>query len=157
MKHRVVGRNLGRTAAHRWSLLRTMVSQLVRHERIETTVAKAKELRKLADRVITWGKEGDLHARRKAAAVVRGDDVLHKLFNEMAERYKDRDGGYTRILRTRQRLNDAAHMAYIEYVDRDGELRPARPPPGRMSSFLPAAAQHLEQLAGKQGEPAKPV
>ncbi len=120
-----------------------MVSQLVRHERIETTVAKAKELRKLADRVVTWGKEvrlwhtliwllsrcccvstillmlaashqGDLHARRKAAAVVRGDDVLQKVFTEMAERYKDRDGGYTRILRTRQRTNDAAHMAYIE-------------------------------------------
>lgn len=157
MKHRVVGRNLGRTAAHRWSMLRTMVSQLVRHERIETTVAKAKELRKLADRVITWGKEGDLHARRKAAAVVRGDDVMQKLFSEMAERYKDRDGGYTRILRTRQRLNDAAHMAYIEYVDRDGELRPARSPPGRMASFLPAAAQHVEQQAGGQGEPAAPV
>ncbi|EIE20899.1 ribosomal protein L17 [Coccomyxa subellipsoidea C-169] len=154
MKHRVVGRNLGRTVAHRWSLLRTMVSQLVRHERIETTVAKAKELRKLADRVITWGKEGDLHARRKAAAVVRGDDVLQKVFTEMAERYKDRDGGYTRILRTRQRTNDAAHMAYIEYVDRDGELRPARPPPGRQSPFLPAAAQALEQQPGGQEEPA---
>ncbi|CAK0762295.1 hypothetical protein CVIRNUC_002943 [Coccomyxa viridis] len=145
MKHRVNSRTLGRDPAHRWAMLRTMVSQLIRHERIETTVPRAKELRKVADRMITLGKEGTLHARRRAAAVVRGKDVLQKLFQQMADRYKDREGGYTRILRTRQRNNDAAHMAFIEYVDREGELRPARVPPGRLQSLLPASARPLQQ------------
>ncbi|EFN57581.1 hypothetical protein CHLNCDRAFT_17719, partial [Chlorella variabilis] len=120
-------RKLRRTSAHRWSMLRTMVSQLIRHERIETTVQKAKELRRIADQMVTLGKQGDLHARRRAAAVVNGDAELHKLFTQLAERYRDRDGGYTRILRTDVRQGDAAQMAFIEYVDRPGELRPARP------------------------------
>ncbi|THU52489.1 hypothetical protein C4D60_Mb10t04510 [Musa balbisiana] len=145
-------RKLGRPAAHRVSMLRsfssspspipffrlvsrtntlfpvpprrTMVSQLVKHERIETTVAKAKEVRRLADNMVQLGKEGTLHAARRAAAFVRGDDVLHKLFTEFAFRYKsdkkhcsnvrDRVGGYTRLLRTRIRKGDAAPMAYIE-------------------------------------------
>ncbi|XP_009381087.2 uncharacterized protein LOC103969315 [Musa acuminata AAA Group] len=121
-------RKLGRHAAHRVSMLRTMVSQLVKHERIETTVAKAKEVRRLADNMVQLGKEGTLHAARRAAAFVRGDDVLHKLFTEFAYRYKDRVGGYTRLLRTRIRKGDAAPMAYIEFVDRENELREAKPP-----------------------------
>ncbi|KAL0332684.1 UNVERIFIED_CONTAM: 50S ribosomal protein L17, partial [Sesamum calycinum] len=92
----------------------TMVSQLVKHERIETTVAKAKEVRRLADNMVQLGKEGTLCAARQAAAFVRGDDVLHKLFTELAYRYKDRAGGYTRLLRTRIRVGDAAPMAYID-------------------------------------------
>ncbi|KAJ4751153.1 50S ribosomal protein L17 [Rhynchospora pubera] len=125
-------RKLGRNAAHRVSMLKTMVSQLVKHERIETTVAKAKEVRRLADNMVQLGKEGTLDAARQAAAFVRGDDVMHKLFTELAYRYKDRVGGYTRILRTRIRVGDAAPMAYIEFVDRENELReakPARPQP----------------------------
>nr|BAB09535.1 50S ribosomal protein L17 [Arabidopsis thaliana] len=94
--------------------LRTMVSQLVKHERIETTVTKAKEVRRLADNMIQLGKEGSLSAARRAAGFVRGDDVLHKIFTELAHRYKDRAGGYTRLLRTRIRVGDAAPMAYIE-------------------------------------------
>ncbi|XP_073008302.1 uncharacterized protein [Typha latifolia] len=121
-------RKLGRNAAHRVAMLRTMVSQLVKHERIETTVAKAKEVRRLADNMVQLGKEGTLHASRRAAAFVRGDDVLHKLFTELAYRYKDRAGGYTRLLRTRIRMGDAAPMAYIEFVDRENELREAKPP-----------------------------
>lgn len=117
---------------------RTLVSQLIQHERIETTVQKAKEVRRLADRVVTWGKEGTLAARREAAAVIRGKHNVSKLFSELAERYKERDGGYTRIFRTRRRPNDGAQMAFIEYVDREGELRPARPP---RNSMLPKAAQ----------------
>lgn len=117
-----------------------MVSQLLRYERIETTVAKAKELKRLADKVVTIAKEGNLHARRKAAEIVRDDDVIHKLFTTMAERYKHREGGYTRVLQTGQRPNDAARMAIIEYVDRPGELRPARPPT-QMNPLLPQAAQ----------------
>ncbi|KAK8938161.1 hypothetical protein KSP40_PGU001941 [Platanthera guangdongensis] len=121
-------RKLGRPAAHRVSMLKTMVSQLVKHERIETTVAKAKEVRRLADRMVQLGKDGTLAAARNAAAFVRGDDVMHKLFTELAYRYKNREGGYTRLLRTRIRIGDAAPMAYIEFVDRENELREAKPP-----------------------------
>nr|CAB3474761.1 unnamed protein product [Digitaria exilis] len=122
-------RKLSRPASHRVSMLRTMVSQLVKHERIETTVAKvlhlafvrlferalvAKEVRRKADQMVQLGKEGTLDAARRAAAFVRGDDVVHKLFTELAYRYKDRAGGYTRLLRTKIRVGDAAEMAYIE-------------------------------------------
>ncbi|KAL9462362.1 hypothetical protein AB3S75_000380 [Citrus x aurantiifolia] len=103
-------RKLNRPTGHRMSMLRTMVSQLVKHERIETTVAK-----------------GSLCAARRAAAFVRGDDVIHKLFTELAYRYKDRAGGYTRLLRSRIRVGDAAPMAYIEFVDRENELRQSKP------------------------------
>ncbi|XP_042062141.1 50S ribosomal protein L17-like isoform X2 [Salvia splendens] len=115
-------RKLNRPTGHRMSMLRTMVSQLVKHERIETTVAKAKEVRRLADNM------GTLCAARRAGAFVRGDDVIHKLFTELAYRYKDRAGGYTRMLRTRIRVGDAAPMAYIEFIDRENELRQAKPP-----------------------------
>ncbi|KAL6206134.1 hypothetical protein ACLB2K_023383 [Fragaria x ananassa] len=121
-------RKLNRTTAHRISMLKTMVSQLVKHERIETTVAKAKEVRRQADRMVQLGKDGSLCAARRAAAFVRGDDVIHKLFTELAYRYKDRVGGYTRMLRTRIRVGDAAPMAYIEFIDRDNELRQSKPP-----------------------------
>lgn len=120
---------------------RTMVTQLIEHERIETTLPKAKELRRIADQVITLGKQGDLTARRRAGAIVNGDAEMHKLFGALAERYAGRDGGYTRIIRTGQRQGDAAEMAFIEYVDRDGELRPARPPAWQLPSLLPPAAQ----------------
>eukprot|EP00850_Spirogloea_muscicola_P001365 SM000005S17162 [mRNA] locus=s5:558426:560284:+ [translate_table: standard] len=132
MKHRHSMRKLGRTSSHRWSMLRTMVSQLIEHERIETTVPKAKELRRVADNMVQLGKEGTLAARRRAAAVVRGDANLHKVFTELALRYQDRAGGYTRLLPTRVRQGDAAPMAFIELVDRPNELRqsrPARTPP----------------------------
>ncbi|CAA6665452.1 unnamed protein product [Spirodela intermedia] len=121
-------RKLGRPAAHRVSMLKTLVSQLVKHERIETTVAKAKEVRRVADRMVQLGKEGTLAAAQQASAFVRGDDVMHKLFTELAYRYKERAGGYTRLLRTRIRMGDAAPMAYIEFVDRENELREAKPP-----------------------------
>jgi large subunit ribosomal protein L17 len=141
MKHGVSFRKLRRTSAHRWAMLRTMVSQLVEHGRIETTLAKAKELRRVADQVVTLGKEGTLAARRRAAAVVRGDDPLRRLFGEMAARYAAREGGYCRILRTRRRPNDAAQMAFVEYVDRPGELRPARPARAGAGALLPPAAR----------------
>ncbi|KAK9835240.1 hypothetical protein WJX81_008007 [Elliptochloris bilobata] len=146
MKHRIVGNRLQRNYKHRWSMLRTMVSQLLHHERIETTLPKAKELRKVADSMITLAKEGTLFARRRAAAVVRGDGVLHKLFTVMARRYAEREGGYTRVLRSRRRTNDAAQMAYIEYVDREGELRPTRPPRELPSPLLPPAARAAAAL-----------
>ncbi|KAL1224527.1 Large ribosomal subunit protein bL17c [Cardamine amara subsp. amara] len=129
-------RKLGRPASHRMAMFRTMVSQLVKHERIETTVAKAKEIRRFADNMVQLGKEGSLAAARQAAGFVRGDDVLHKLFTELAYRYIDRAGGYTRMLRTRIRVGDAAPMAYIEFIDRENELRQSKPatpqPPQRV-------------------------
>ena len=117
MMHRKSGRHLGRTAAHRKAMFRNMVTSLLEHERIETTDGKAKELRRLADRMITLGKRGDLHARRQALAVVRSKDVTAKLFDELATRYKDRPGGYTRILKIGHRPGDAAPMSIIELVD----------------------------------------
>ncbi|XP_022884490.1 uncharacterized protein LOC111401135 isoform X1 [Olea europaea var. sylvestris] len=135
-------RKLNRPTGHRMSMLRTMVSQLVKHERIETTVAKAKEVRRLADNMVQLGKEGSLCAARRAAAFVRGDDVLHKLFTELAYRYKcisnlERAGGYTRLLRTRIRVGDAAPMAYIEFIDRANELRQSKPPTPQPSQRAP--------------------
>ena len=101
------------------------MTQLIEHERIETTVQKAKELRRIADRMITLGKEGTLAARRRARAVLRTDEANIKLFGPLARRYQHREGGYTRVLQTRTRVGDAAKMAYIEYIDRIGELRPS--------------------------------
>ncbi|XP_062211676.1 uncharacterized protein LOC133912780 [Phragmites australis] len=145
-------RKLGRHAAHRVSMLRTMVSQLVKHERIETTVAKAKEVRRKADQMVQLGKEGTLDAARRASAFVRGDDVVHKLFTELAFRYKDRAGGYTRLLRTRIRIGDAAPMAYIEFVDRENELRESKPatpqPPQRVPLDPWAKSRASQQWAG---------
>jgi len=125
-KHLQNLRKLGRDSAHRWAMLRTMADQLIQHERIETTVPKAKELRRVADRMITLGKEGTLAARRRARAILRTDASIIKLFGPLAERYKEREGGYTRVKQTRTRVGDAAKMAYIEYVDRVGELRPSK-------------------------------
>ncbi|TVU22687.1 hypothetical protein EJB05_32403 [Eragrostis curvula] len=145
-------RKLGRPYNHRLSMLRTMVSQLVKHERIETTVAKAKEVRRKADQMVQLGKEGTLDAARRAAEFVRGDDVVHKLFTELAYRYKDRAGGYTRLLRTRIRVGDAAPMAYIEFVDRENELReakPATPPPPQRVPLDPwSKSRASQQWAG---------
>ncbi len=98
-------------------MLRNMVTSLLEHERIETTDAKAKELRRLADRMITLGKRGSLHARRQALAVIRTDEVTAKVFGPLAERYKARPGGYTRVLKSRLRVGDAAPLSVVELVD----------------------------------------
>ncbi|KAF6171013.1 hypothetical protein GIB67_028574 [Kingdonia uniflora] len=105
----------------------TLVSQLIQHERIETTFPKAMEVKRFADKMVTLGKDGTLCAARRAAAFVRGDHVIHKLFTELAYRYKHREGGYTRVLRNRIRMGDAATMATIEFVDREDELRKSKP------------------------------
>ena len=118
MKHRVVGRRLDRTTEHRTAMLRNLVTSLLDHERIKTTAPKAKELKRFADKIITLGKKGTAHARRTAAADVRDTAVLEKLFGDVAERFKSRPGGYTRIIRVGNRVGDNAEMAYIELVDR---------------------------------------
>jgi large subunit ribosomal protein L17 len=119
MRHGVSGRKLGVTASHRFAMFRNMAHALIKHEQITTTLPKAKELRPVAERLITLGKRGDLHARRQAYAQLRDDVIVSKLFTTIAERYKTRQGGYTRVLKAGMRYGDAADMAVIELVDRD--------------------------------------
>lgn len=116
MRHRKAGRKLNRTAAHRKAMLRNMVTSLLEHERIVTTVPKAKETRRVAEKMITLGKRGDLHARRQAMAYIRSKGIVAKLFDELSGQYADRQGGYTRIIRTGNRYGDAAPMAIVELV-----------------------------------------
>jgi len=117
MRHRKSGRKLNRTSAHRKAMMRNMVTSLLDHERIETTDAKAKELRGLADRMITLGKRGDLHARRQALSVIRSKEITAKLFDELAARFRDRPGGYTRVIKLGNRVGDAAPISIIELVE----------------------------------------
>ena len=117
MRHRKTGRRLGRTSSHRDAMMRNMVTSLLDQERIVTTVAKAKEARRITDQMITLGKRGDLHARRQAMAYIRSKSVVAKLFDQLSMQYSERNGGYTRIIRTGTRLGDAAPMAILELVD----------------------------------------
>jgi large subunit ribosomal protein L17 len=117
MRHLKQGRKLGRTTAHRKALLRNLATALLEHERIITTEPKAKELRRVADKLVTLGKRGNLHARRQALQTVQSNSIVQKLFNEIAPRFAERQGGYTRILRLGYRPGDAASMAVIELVD----------------------------------------
>ena len=117
MRHGHGYRKLGRVSSHRRSMLRNMATSLLVHERIETTVPKAKELRSIVDKMITLGKRGDLHARRQAASYLFSDEAVKKVFSDLASRFKDRPGGYTRILKKGYRFGDGADMAFLELVD----------------------------------------
>ncbi|MBF0391609.1 MAG: 50S ribosomal protein L17 [Alphaproteobacteria bacterium] len=119
MRHGMNGRKLNRTSSHRQAMFSNMAAALIKHEQIKTTLPKAKDLRPIAERLITLGKRGDLHARRRAYAMLRCDATVAKLFGVIAERYKTRSGGYTRVLKAGFRYGDAAPMAVIELVDRD--------------------------------------
>jgi large subunit ribosomal protein L17 len=119
------GSKLGRTTSHRKAMLRTMVTSFLKHEKIKTTDLKAKELRKVAEKMISLGKRGDLHARRQAAAYVREREIVGKLFGELSARYRDRSGGYTRIVKMGYRAGDNAAMSIIEFV-RDAEAEKAK-------------------------------
>ena len=121
MRHLKAGRKLGRTSAHRKALFRNLVTALIRQERIQTTLAKAKELRGKVEKTITLGKKGTLHARRHALKLVSNKDSLKKIFGPLAERYATRPGGYTRVIKLGHRLGDDAPMAFIELVDRESE------------------------------------
>lgn len=125
MRHRKKSRRFGRDSEHRIALFDNLAMALLKHERIETTVPKAKELRSFADKLVTLGKKGSLHAKRLAFASVRDHGLIQKLFDELAPRYATRNGGYTRIIRTRNRAGDAAPMSIIEFVDRP-EVTPAK-------------------------------
>ena len=119
MRHGMAGRKLGVTSSHRQAMFRNMAVALLKHEQITTTLPKAKELRPVAEKLITLGKRGGLHARRQAYAQLRDDVIVAKLFDALSVRYKARAGGYTRVLRAGMRYGDAADMAVIELVDRD--------------------------------------
>lgn len=119
MRHRMAGRKLGVTSSHRAAMFRNMAVALIKHEQITTTLPKAKELRPVVEKLITLGKRGDLHARRQAYAMLRDEVIVKKLFSAIAERYKGRTGGYSRVMRAGMRYGDAADMAVIELVDRD--------------------------------------
>lgn len=118
MRHRKKGRQLGRQTKHRWALFRSLVTSLLEHERIETTEAKAKEIRGFTDRMISLGKQGTLPARRRALSFLRSKEVVAKLFSDVAARFKNRPGGYTRTVKTRRRIGDAAELVAIELVSR---------------------------------------
>jgi large subunit ribosomal protein L17 len=117
MRHRRSGKKLGRDSAHRRALYSNLAGALIEHGRIKTTQAKAKAVKPFAEQMITLGKRGDLHARRLALAELRSQDVVHQLFAEVAPRFAERPGGYTRIVKLGPRLGDAAEMVYLELVD----------------------------------------
>jgi large subunit ribosomal protein L17 len=119
MRHNKSGKRLGRNTPHRTAMLRNMVTSLFDHEKITTTDARAKELRKVADRMITLGKRGDLHARRQVLNVIRDQKVVAKLFDQIGPRYKDRPGGYTRIIKIGSRLGDNAPQSIIALVEEE--------------------------------------
>lgn len=117
MKHRKSGRKLNRNASHRKAMFSNMATSLILHERIQTTTPKAKELRTIVEPLVTLARRGDLHARRQAARIVRDDAALAKLFSELADRFQDRPGGYTRVIKIANRRGDNAPISIIEFVD----------------------------------------
>ena len=123
MRHGFSGRRLNRSSSHRKAMFANMAVALLKHEQIKTTLPKAKDLRRVVDRLITLGKRGDLHARRQAHALLRDDSITAKLFGDLAERYKERPGGYTRVLKAGFRYGDMAPMGFVELVERDTEAK----------------------------------
>lgn len=123
MRHKVSGRKLNRSSSHRKAMFANMTVSLLRHEQIKTTKPKAKELRVFADKMITLGKKGGLHARRQAMSFLQDDVVVGKIFYTLADRYRDRQGGYTRVLASGYRYGDSAPMAVIELVGRDPDVK----------------------------------
>ena len=123
MRHRKSGRKLNRDSSHRKAMFANMAAALIKHEQINTTLPKAKELRPIVEKLITLGKRGDLHARRLAYARIPDRAMVTKLFDVLAPRYADRQGGYIRVIRANFRYGDCAPMAYIEFVDRDVDAK----------------------------------
>jgi large subunit ribosomal protein L17 len=157
MRHQKKTIKLGRTAEHRKALLANQVCSLIAHQRIKTTLAKAKAVRPLAERMVTFGKNGSLHARRMALSMLRQKDAVKKLFDEIAPRSADRNGGYTRIVKLGQRKSDSASMAFIEWVDAAQvieEKEPKEKPAKKQKEAAPppkeAAAPKAEEAKSKK-------
>lgn len=139
MRHNKSGRKLGRNSGHRNAMMRNMVTSLIEHGRITTTDSRAKELRKLVERMITLGKRGDLHARRQVSQVIRTRQVVAKLFDQIGPRFKDRPGGYTRIIKLGNRLGDNASQSIIELVEEEFTAKPKKAAPAPRVEVKPAA------------------
>ena len=151
MRHRIETRKLGRSSSHRDAMLRNMVTSLIDKGRITTTLEKAKELRRVADRMVTLGKQGDLAARRRAGSIIRSDAALKKLFSEVALWSQTRPGGYTRILKLGNRPGDNANKAIIEFVDRPKPV--AAETPGKKAGAKAKAAPKATKAPTKKTEP----
>ena len=140
MRHQRSGKKLGRDSAHRKALYSNLAGALIEHGRISTTEAKAKAVKPFAEKMITLGKRGDLHARRQALAALRSNHVVHRLFADVAPRFAERAGGYTRIVRLGQRQGDAAEMVYLELVDYEPVPTPLAVSRARREETAPAEA-----------------
>ena len=162
MRHQRAGKKLGRDAAHRKALYSNLTGALIEHGRIKTTVTKAKAVKPVAEQMITLARRGDLHARRQAVAFLRSKDVVHKLFTEVGPRFKDRPGGYSRIVKIGPRPGDAAEMAYLELVEAEIVARPRRgrpaAPPAAAAAAVPAAAAEERPVTEEElvEDPAEP-
>lgn len=148
MRHRVAGRKLSRHTRHRELMFRNMLVSLLQHERIKTTLAKGKELRSWADNIISLGKQGTLHARRRAFALLRDKGIIRKLFDEIAPKFKDRQGGYTRIYRLGWRRGDGAPLSLVE-------LATYAPPEEKKKSTIKKAKEVIEKVTPKKKEKAE--
>jgi len=153
MRHQKKTIKLGRTAAHRKALLANQVCSLIAHQRVKTTLAKAKAVRPLAEKMVTFGKNGSLHARRMALSILRQKDAVKKLFDEIAPRSADRNGGYTRIVKLGQRKSDSASMAFIEWVDAAQVIEEKEPKEKPAKKQKEAAPPPKEAAAPKAEEP----
>ena len=152
MRHQKAGRKLGRTASHRNAMFRNMVTSLFQHGRIQTTDAKAKELRRWADQMITLAKRGDLHARRQALAVIRDKAVVHKLFEEAKKRFGDRAGGYTHIVKVGRRRGDAAPISLVELVTAEEKKEKKKRKPKAAKKAVDKTKKKAEVKAKKKEE-----
>jgi large subunit ribosomal protein L17 len=150
MRHLKAGRKLNRTSAHRKAMFRNLVTSLLQHEHVQTTDAKAKEMRRLVDRMITLGKRNTLHARRQAASFVRGHAMVKKLFDDIAPRFASRAGGYTRITKLGSRIGDNAPVSLIELVERGDS---ARSEAEKKRERRKRAVQKKEEAAAKSALP----
>ena len=152
MRHNKAGRRLGRTTSHRVAMFRNMVTSFLNHEKITTTDAKAKELRSIAEKMITLGKKGDLHAMRQAASYIRDKKVVTKLFTTIAPRYQERAGGYTRIIKLGLRSGDNASLSLIELVEGPVEKKAPKKAPARKTA---AKAASVKEAAKTEAAPIK--
>ena len=157
MRHRKASVKLNRTASHRQAMFRNMVTSLFKHERIRTTGPKAKELRRLADHLITLAKRGDLHARRQALALIREKDVVHKLFDEANEKFGHSAGGYTRIIKLGRRTGDAAPMSLIELIVPDAGRKKKTKKKGAKTEAAKAKTETAQKAGAKVKDKEKPA
>lgn len=149
MRHRKAGRNLGRNSSHRKAMLRNMVTSFFRHEQLETTDAKAKELRSIAEKMITLAKRGDLHSRRQALSFMRDKEVVRKLFGEVNDRYVERQGGYLRTIKKGYRKGDGAPVSVIQLLDQAGGEKKEKKKAGKAGSGSASDSKSKKGMKGK--------